>query len=220
VTEKSLVPLDRDAAEPAGPLGHVVLIDEIDKADSDLPNSLLEVLAQRSFHVEPVDEPIGGPGVQAPLIVITTNEERDLPAAFLRRCIVLTLAEEEDYVTWLVKRGSAHFGIEDDIRVEPLIDETILYEAARQLDQDRAEIGGLELSKPGLAEYLDLLYALKAMCGDEPEPVKRTEQQSKWLKRLSAYGYLKHSVEDKNSKAYQPGAAKARRLAAEGQDKR
>jgi MoxR-like ATPase len=38
------------------------LIDEIDKADSDLPNSLLEVLAQRSFHVEPVAEPIGGPG--------------------------------------------------------------------------------------------------------------------------------------------------------------
>jgi MoxR-like ATPase len=50
----------------AEPKGHVVLIDEIDKADSDLPNSLLEVLAQRSFHVEPVAEPIGGPEGKLP----------------------------------------------------------------------------------------------------------------------------------------------------------
>jgi MoxR-like ATPase len=94
--------------------GHVVLIDEIDKADSDLPNSLLDVLAQRSFQVEPVTEPIGGPAVQAPLIIITTNEERDLPAAFLRRCIVLSLAAGDDYATWLVERGQAHFGPQPD----------------------------------------------------------------------------------------------------------
>lgn len=70
-----------DAEKIVEPEGHVVLIDEIDKADSDLPNSLLEVLAQRSFHVEPVLAPIGGPSVQPPLVIITTNEERDLPAA-------------------------------------------------------------------------------------------------------------------------------------------
>jgi len=218
-TEQSLVPPDVEAVESAGPLGHVVLIDEIDKADSDLPNSLLEVLAQRSFHVEPEEKPIGGPGVTAPLIVITTNEERDLPAAFLRRCIVLTLAAEDDYVKWLLERGSAHFGAEEGIRPEALIHESVLYEAARQLDQDRATIGGLELSKPGLAEYLDLLYALDAMFGDEPDPEKRTKQQQKWLIRLSAYGYLKHSVDDKKNKGYQPAAAKARRLAADAQEK-
>jgi MoxR-like ATPase len=102
-----------DAERVADPKGHVVLIDEIDKADSDLPNSLLDVLAQRSFQVEPVTEPIGGPTVQAPLIIITTNEERDLPAAFLRRCIVLSLAAGDDYAGWLVER-QAHFGPQPD----------------------------------------------------------------------------------------------------------
>ncbi len=219
-SEKSLVPLDQEVSEPAQPAGHVVLIDEIDKADSDLPNSLLEVLAQRSFHVEPLaDETIGGPGVQAPLIVITTNEERDLPAAFLRRCVVLTLAAEKDnYVPWLVERGSAHFGSEKDVRTEAIIDQSILLEAAKQLERDRNEIGRLELSKPGLAEYLDLLYALHALFGDEPDAVKRTELQRTWLTRLSAYGYLKHSVEDTTSKAHQPTEAKARRRTSEGQE--
>jgi MoxR-like ATPase len=45
------------------------------------------------------------------LIVITTNEERDLPAAFLRRCIVLSLAPDAGYAAWLVSRGKAHFGV-------------------------------------------------------------------------------------------------------------
>jgi MoxR-like ATPase len=43
-------------------------------------------------------------------VVITTNEERELPAAFLRRCVVLTLEPDKSYVDFLVKRGRAHFG--------------------------------------------------------------------------------------------------------------
>ena len=99
----------------AHPAGHVILIDEIDKADSDLPNSLLEVLGQRSLWIAPLARLIGGPGVAAPLIVITTNEERELPPAFLRRCVVLNLAPDPamTYLRWLVERGRAHFGVVD-----------------------------------------------------------------------------------------------------------
>ncbi len=194
------------------PKGHVVLIDEIDKADSDLPNSLLEVLAQRSFHVDPVPEPIGGPDVQAPLIVITTNEERDMPAAFLRRCIVLSLAADENYVAWLMSRGQAHFGRQPGIagREEALLDDEVLQAAAVQLDTDRKAIESHNLSKPGLAEYLDLLYALKTLFEGTSDPAERKAGQLKWLLRLSAYGYLKHDVEDTSSAAHQPSQAKKR----------
>lgn len=178
--------------DPAAPAGHVVLIDEIDKADSDLPNSLLEVLAQRSFRVEPLAQPIGGPNAQPPLIVITTNEERELPAAFLRRCIVLTQQPDPgvSYRDWLVRRGAAHFAelsTASPPRAE-LIAGVILEQAAEQLVSDRQQVSNLNLPPPGLAEYLDLLYALHELFPGQ------TSAQRQWLGRLSAYGYLKQGV--------------------------
>ncbi|MEV7022727.1 MoxR family ATPase [Kitasatospora sp. NPDC093558] len=68
----------------------VVLLDEIDKADPDVPNDLLEPLGSYCFSRE------DGPLVEAttaPLVVLTTNEERDLPKAFLRRCVVHELKQ-------------------------------------------------------------------------------------------------------------------------------
>lgn len=201
----------------AEPKGHVVLIDEIDKADSDLPNSLLEVLAQRSFHVEPVAELIGGPEGKLPLIVITTNEERDLPAAFLRRCIVLSLEPDAGYAAWLVSRGKAHFGVLEGVkgRDQALLHDDVLWQAAEQLVKDRDAVASLNLSKPGLAEYLDLLYALHTLFKAEADAAVRTEAQIKWLTRLSAYGYLKHSVDNPNSPAHQNTQAGKRRNAAD-----
>lgn len=66
----------------------VVLLDEIDKADPDVPNDLLEPLGVYRFRTD------SGELVEAadaPLVVLTTNEERDLPRAFLRRCVVHVL---------------------------------------------------------------------------------------------------------------------------------
>lgn len=212
---QSALPFLHFSEKAEQPKGHVVLIDEIDKADSDLPNSLLEVLSQRSFHVEPVPEAIGGPGVQPPLILITTNEERDLPAAFLRRCIVLSLAHEGEYPDWLVQRGLAHFGALPEVagRESPLLDEAVLRQAAVQLDQDRAAFHSLNLAKPGLAEYLDLLHALHELFPPQPDAAARTAAQLQWLDRLSAYSYLKHAVDDTASPAHQPSQARARQKA-------
>ena len=93
--------------------GAVLLIDEIDKAEADLPNGLLDTLGNASFNVPWLDERIGmQPGTPPPLVVVTTNEERDLPAAFLRRCMVLNLAlptEEPAFLAWMVERGRLHF---------------------------------------------------------------------------------------------------------------
>lgn len=79
----------RQALDPA-----VVLIDEIDKADPDLPNNLLEVLGGLRFEVADTGLRVGcESGI--PLIVITSNDERDLPPAFVRRCISLSLKQPD-----------------------------------------------------------------------------------------------------------------------------
>jgi MoxR-like ATPase len=139
--------------------GCVLLIDEIDKAEADLPNGLLETLGNGAFGVPYVDKPVKmAKGVPPVLVMVTTNEERELPAAFLRRCFVLHLTlpgEKDDLVAWLVRRGEAHFGgkCTEKVRVE----------AAEQLAGDRFAAGGYERFKPGQAEYLDMLRAVTTM---------------------------------------------------------
>jgi MoxR-like ATPase len=134
--------------------GCVLLIDEIDKADPDLPNSLLETFGNQRFAV-PL---LSGHEVcanQPVLTIITTNEERDLPQAFLRRCLVLTLEMETDENTrleWMAERGKLHFS--DDI------EETVYLYAAELVWKQRQQAEELNLYQPGLAEYLDLLNAL------------------------------------------------------------
>lgn len=64
----------------------VLLIDEIDKADIDFPNDLLNEIDKYNFVVKETGEKILAPE-EKPLIIITSNQEKELPAAFLRRCL-------------------------------------------------------------------------------------------------------------------------------------
>ncbi len=177
----------RQEADKAAPKGHVLLIDEIDKAESDLPNALLEVLGQRSFRIPALKLTIGGPDQPLPLVIITTNEERELPPAFLRRCIVLNLdAGRGQYSDWLLARGRAHFGQILGAREKALITDEVLTEAATQLAQDRQAAKNAGLPPPGVAEYLDLLYALHDLAEGD------SKAQLGWLKKLKAYAFRKH----------------------------
>ena len=63
----------------------MVLIDEIDKADLEFPNDLLRELDEMVFHIPEVDETIRAK--HRPVIIITSNAEKELPDAFLRRCV-------------------------------------------------------------------------------------------------------------------------------------
>jgi MoxR-like ATPase len=74
-------PPQLDGGDPAN--GCVVLIDEIDKAEADVPNGLLEALGAGCFNPQGRSAPVTA-GDIAPLVVITTNEERALPDAFQR----------------------------------------------------------------------------------------------------------------------------------------
>lgn len=143
--------------------GFVALIDEIDKTDSSVPNGLLEALGQGTFPVPrgKVERP---KDIPAPLIVITTNEERELPSAFLRRCVVLQIPVpkgREALRDYLIPRARAHFGEE--------IAEDLLIKTASMLHDDREAAQERSLPPPGQAEYIDLLRALTQLSSHDAQ---------------------------------------------------
>jgi MoxR-like ATPase len=146
--------------------GVVALVDEIDKADGHVPNGLLEALGSGLFHPFGSHDPICSDG-RSPLIVITTNEERRLPDAFVRRCIVLPMRLPEErgaLVSHLIERACAHFGIAEDDEIE----KKLLRYAADLLADDREHAEKEHLVPlPGQAEYLDLLRAVRGMASQK-----------------------------------------------------
>jgi MoxR-like ATPase len=165
--------LDKLAVEPNAVLNKdrskkhsVVLIDEIDKADPDMPNGLLVPLGSNEFVVSETGTPIPPPppdGQPSPagqrIVIITTNEERALPQAFLRRCVVLWLRPPE--ADQLVVIAKAHlegygggFTAADEALAEALAGEL------KDLRTDAAERG---LRAPSTAEFLDALRACRSL---------------------------------------------------------
>jgi MoxR-like ATPase len=138
----------------------VVLIDEIDKADPDMPNGMLVPLGSSEFEVTDTRTRVRrSTGAAQHLTVITTNEERELPQALLRRCVIVWVPPPS--VAHLVAVAKEHteragdpFDGDDVIMAEALAREVM---AARQ----EAERAGIR--KPSIAEYLDALQALRAL---------------------------------------------------------
>lgn len=159
--------------------GCVVLIDEIDKAETDVPNGLLEALGTGRFTPQGLTEPVMATG-EPPLVIITTNEERALPDAFIRRCLVVHLRlpdRDDELINHLVQRAEAHFdGAAPDL----------LRKAAELLVQDRRKAEQERwLPLPGQAEYLDLVRAVLDL---EADP----ERQIALLDKVSRYVLKKH----------------------------
>ncbi|CAK8710879.1 AAA domain (Dynein-related subfamily) [Candidatus Electronema halotolerans] len=204
---------DMAAAEllAAARRGFVLLLDEIDKAEASLPNALLEVLGNGSFQVPLLNHLVTvPPGREKPLVIITTNEERELPPAFVRRCLVLNLRFDDErhlrnwwnkqayqnpnayradqfqpdraLIGWLAERGEVHF--------EGFFTAKVRERAAELLVRDRREAKQLGMVRPGQAEYLDLLRALREMTAPED-----SSQQLALLERISPYALVKHPLE-------------------------
>lgn len=139
--------------------GAVLLVDEIDKAEGDVPNALLESFGAFTFDVTEAHCRVALPKNQAPpLVVITTNEERELPRAFVRRCLVLQMDFSEGL---LLKRGKDHFGDQ--------IADAVYMAAAKQIMEDRTAAAAFGPIKPGVAEYLDLLRILAKSTGEDAQ---------------------------------------------------
>ncbi len=139
--------------------GLVLLIDEIDKADANLPNGLLEVLGNGNF-IPPVEMESETP--RKPLVIITSNDERQLPPAFERRCLVLTIKLPEPgeaLVKYLTELANAHKQHVEPLKKLP--DETIQW-AAELLSEIRSDTPA-DVRAPGVAEFLDLLRVVSGM---------------------------------------------------------
>jgi MoxR-like ATPase len=125
----------------------VLLIDEIDKADIEFPNDLLQELDRMEFHVYETGETIRAK--HRPVVIITSNNEKELPDAFLRRCFFHYI-RFPDEVT-MRRIVEVHF---------PNVKESLLTTALTQFYELR-ETPGLK-KKPSTSEVLDWLKLLLA----------------------------------------------------------
>lgn len=134
----------------------VLLIDEIDKADIEFPNDLLHELDRMAFHVYETGQTISA--VNRPVVIITSNNEKELPDAFLRRCFFHYIDFPDEATMRQII--DVHFS---DIK------ETLVSEALQIFFKLR-QVSGLK-KPPSTSELIDWLTLL--MADDMPEEVLR-----------------------------------------------
>ncbi|OFE11860.1 AAA family ATPase [Pseudohongiella acticola] len=155
----------------------VLLIDEIDKADIEFPNDLLLELDKMEFHVYETQQ-----RVQArhrPIVIITSNNEKELPDAFLRRCF-FHFIKFPDAVT-MEKIVAVHY---------PNIKKDLLAQAM-DIFFDIRKVPGLK-KKPSTSELIDWLKLLLA--DDIPEEILKNQDMKSAIPPL--YGALLKNEQD------------------------
>ncbi len=141
----------------------VLLIDEIDKADIEFPNDLLLELDRMEFHVYETGETIKA--AQRPVVIITSNNEKELPDAFLRRCFFHYIKfPDQETMEQIV---DVHF---------PDIKKRLVSEAMRIFFEVR-DVPGLK-KKPSTSELLDWL---KLLLNEEMTPEMLRERDPRKL---------------------------------------
>ena len=144
---KQYIKLGKMGQAFASPEQVVLLIDEVDKADIEFPNDLLNELDEMSFHITETNKTINA--IHRPIVIITSNAEKELPDAFLRRCIFHYI--EFPDAGLMEEIVNVHF---------PNIKSNLLHEALRtfyslrQIDEFR--------KKPSTSELIDWIRALIA----------------------------------------------------------
>ncbi len=135
----------------------VLLIDEIDKADLEFPNDLLWELDRMEFYIPETKQTVRA--AQRPIVIITSNAEKELPDAFLRRCIFHYIAfPDKEMMTEII---NAHF---------ENLDNTLLTHALEAFYSIR-NIQGLQ-KKPSTSELLDWIQALQ-IGGMDPKKLNK-----------------------------------------------
>ena len=155
----------------------VLLIDEVDKADIEFPNDLLIELDRMEFFVYETGETIKAK--HRPIIIITSNNEKELPDAFLRRCFF-------HFINFPDKKT-----MKEIIAVHyPKIKKSLVQEALEVFFELR-EIPGLK-KKPSTSELIDWLKLL--MADDIPDEILKNRDQTKAIPPL--YGALLKNEQD------------------------
>jgi MoxR-like ATPase len=155
----------------------VLLIDEIDKADIEFPNDLLRELDRMEFYVYETRQTVKA--IHRPIIIITSNNEKELPDAFLRRCFFHYIRfPDRDTMQQIV---DVHY---------PGLKKALLKEAM-EVFFDIREMPGLK-KKPSTSELLDWIKLLVAE--DIPPEALKTGEASKMIPPL--YGALLKNEQD------------------------
>lgn len=167
---------------PREPSSSVVLIDEIDKAPRDFPNDILGELEDLRFSAPEVGIELPPPAGRRPVVVITSNSERDLPDAFLRRCIYYDIPFPNrkalrDILAGRLRRASGR--PETESFTNQALD---IFESLRKLPGIR--------KKPATAELIGWMVALRRADPESENPLK---QEGALLSKL---GVLIKSRED------------------------
>jgi MoxR-like ATPase len=155
----------------------VLLIDEIDKADIEFPNDLLQELDRMSFDVYETQERIEA--VERPIVVITSNNEKELPDAFLRRCFF-------HYIKFPDRET-----MQEIIDVHYPAIQKALVSKAMDVFYELREVPGLK-KKPSTSELLDWLKLL--MNEDMPLDVLQNQDPTKAIPPL--HGALLKNEQD------------------------
>jgi len=153
----------------------VLLIDEVDKADLEFPNDLLNELDEMSFYIPETNETIVA--THRPIVVITSNAEKELPDAFLRRCIFHFIEFPGTELMEQIVR--VHFpDIQDNLLREALKTFYLL----RGIDEFR--------KKPSTAELIDWIHALIAGGISHEQVFKEIPFVGTMLKKETDYDYF------------------------------
>ena len=136
----------------------VLLIDEIDKADLEFPNDLLWELDRMEFYIPETKETVRAK--HRPVVIITSNAEKELPDAFLRRCIFHYIQFPDKEMMERIVR--AHY---------PRIDDELLAQAMETFYLIRENYGVQK--KPSTSELLDWVQAL-SIGGMDPQKLRET----------------------------------------------
>jgi len=155
----------------------VILIDEIDKADIEFPNDLLQELDRMEFFVHETQQTIKAR--HRPLVIITSNNEKELPDAFLRRCFFHYISFPDDAT--MKKIVDVHY---PDLKKQ-------LLDAALKVFFDLRDVPGLK-KKPSTSELLDWIKLLVAE--DIPAEALQADNPRSLIPKL--YGAMLKNEQD------------------------
>ena len=146
----------------------IVLIDEVDKAPRDFPNDILNELEHMYFRVPELgNAEIAADRAMQPLVILTSNSEKHLPDAFLRRCIFYHIAfPDRDLLERIVTSRVGAYVTDSASFQKDALD---LFETLR------SPTSGLQ-KKPATAELLGWVIALKEMSRDAPNPIRNNAE--------------------------------------------
>lgn len=181
-----------DRMKGKGPTRSVVLVDEIDKAPRDLPNDVLNEIESMSFTLKESGRTFTADQRYRPILILTSNSEKNLPDAFLRRCVFYhipfpdrerlrlivrrRLAPTLSFTSGMLENAIRHF---EKIRTLPMKKKPATAECLAWLQIIQKMSIDVENLEPGQAEALVFSYAVLAKTREDAVLLERTAASGK-----------------------------------------